>query len=315
MTRVTTGSRLHFGLLRPPPTGGDRGFGGCGLMVDEPGVSVVVEPAATWSAEGPAAERALVVARRVTDQPHRVVVEACPPEHTGLGVGTQLSLAIARALRPAASVADLARLTGRGRRSAIGVHGFEAGGFLVDGGKLGSDGLAPLVAWAEFPDEWRIVLLTPTVRPKWHGDRERDAFAKIAGPADDALCRLVLLGMLPALAERDIKAFGEALHEYNRRAGEPFRTAQGGVYAAPAVEEIINWLRLHDTAGAGQTSWGPTVFAVAESAERAAWIQRTALESLSIEQHAALTSGRKPDLSADVIKSQLPTMKQEGPLG
>src|SRR5262245_52221988 len=100
MPRVTTGSRVHFGLLRPAPAGGERGFGGCGLMVEEPAVIVAAEPAAEWSATGPAAERALAVARRVTLTPHRIVVETCPPEHTGLGVGTQLSLAVARALRP-----------------------------------------------------------------------------------------------------------------------------------------------------------------------------------------------------------------------
>src|SRR5215207_1822870 len=64
MTRVTTGSRLHFGLLRPPPAGGGRGFGGCGLMVEAPAVRVAVGPARDWSAAGPLADRALAVARR-----------------------------------------------------------------------------------------------------------------------------------------------------------------------------------------------------------------------------------------------------------
>src|SRR5262249_58308056 len=100
MPRVEPGSRLHFGLLRPPPSDGDRGFGGCGLMVEAPAVRVAVEPAAGWSATGPAADRALAVARRVAGdgRPLRVTVEACPPEHVGLGTGTQLSLAVARAV-------------------------------------------------------------------------------------------------------------------------------------------------------------------------------------------------------------------------
>lgn len=282
MIRVETGSRLHFGLLRPPPVDGHRGFGGCGLMVDAPAVRVAVEPAADWSATGPAADRALAVARRVApDRPHRIVVESCPPEHIGLGVGTQLSLAVARAILQLApreqgggtySAAELAGLTGRGRRSAIGLHGFERGGFLVDGGKRETGEIAPLVARAEFPPEWRVVVLTPPARSDWHGERERTAFAALtAAPVDDALCRLVLLGMLPALAEHDLPSFTAALCEYNARAGEPYRLAQGGPYC-PEAAELIEWLQARGLIGVGQSSWGPTVFGVVGDCDQAAAI-------------------------------------------
>jgi beta-RFAP synthase len=268
MTRVETGSRLHFGLLGPPPAAGRRGFGGCGLMVEAPAVRVAVEPAADWSATGPAANRALDIARSVTDRPHRIVVEACPPEHVGLGVGTQLSLALARAIcGPDVPVAELARLSGRGARSAIGLHGFERGGFVVDGGKRNDDDLAPLVARVEFPTAWRIVLVMPPGRSEWHGERERAAFTALAAaPLDDALSRLIVLGMLPALAEHDLPAFAEALYEYNARAGSPFRAAQGGPYS-PAAADLIAWLRGNGVAGVGQSSWGPTVFAVVGEAD------------------------------------------------
>jgi beta-RFAP synthase len=291
MTRVTTGSRLHFGLLRPPPSDGGRGFGGCGLMVEAPAVRVAVEPADGWSATGPTAERALAVARRVIDRPHRVIVEACPPEHTGLGVGTQLSLAVARAVRPDAPASELATLAGRGGRSAIGVYGFDSGGFLVDGGKREPSALAPLVARVEFPPEWRVVLLTPP-GPAWSGDRERAAFAALAGaPADDALCRLVLLGMLPALRVRDLDGFAAAVGEYNARAGEPFAAAQGGTYGGPAVADLVAWLHAEGIAGAGQSSWGPTVFAVVGDADRAAAIARRA-GSKWLGVAAMVTAGR-----------------------
>jgi beta-ribofuranosylaminobenzene 5'-phosphate synthase len=292
MIRVETGSRLHIGLLRPPPIAGHRGFGGCGLMVDAPAVRVAVEPAAKWSTTGPSADRALAIARRVApDRPHRIVIEACPPEHVGLGVGTQLGLAVARAVTYLATgespggnlpAADLARLTGRGARSAIGLHGFERGGFLVDGGKRDGNELAPLVARVEFPPEWRIVLLTPPSRSNWHGEHERDAFAAMsAAPADDSLCRLVLLGMLPALMDRDLPAFAAALHEYNARAGEPFRAMQGGVYTAEAAE-LIEWLRRQGVTGVGQSSWGTTVFAVVGDEDRAADLAAAAREKPSV---------------------------------
>ena len=78
------------------------------------------------------------------------------------------------------------------------------------------------------------------------------------------LCRLVLLGMLPALAEHDLEAFGEALYDFNCRAGEPFAPVQGGVYAGPRIAEVVAFVRQQGVRGVGQSSWGPTVFAVTE---------------------------------------------------
>src|SRR5262249_35136039 len=69
-------------------------------------------------------------------------------------------------------------------------------------------------------------------------------------------------GMLPALHERDLAAFGEALYEFNRRVGEMFRPIQGGIYASPETEAIVHWFRDRGVKGVGQSSWGPTVFAV-----------------------------------------------------
>ena len=163
------------------------------------------------------------------------------PEHVGLGTGTQLGMAVARALALAAGredlgVAQLARLVGRGLRSGLGAHGFGRGGFLVEAGQSVPGTLAPLVAWSAVPDNWRVVLVLPGRRGSWHGARERDAFNQLAsGPAaaTDRLCRLVLLGMLPALAEADLDAFGAAVHEYNALAGEAFAALQGGIYVSP----------------------------------------------------------------------------------
>ena len=278
MTRVVTGSRLHFGLLRPPPAGDRRGFGGCGLMIEAPAVRVAVEPAAEWSAIGPSADRALAVAQRIApDRPHRVVVEVCPAEHVGLGVGTQLSLAVARAVTgslggPVVSAADLARLSGRGGRSGVGVHGFEQGGFIVDGGRRAADGLAPLVARAEFPPDWRIVLLRPPGPAVWHGARERAAFAAMTSAAsDDSLCRLVLLGMLPALAEREPGSIfrGAVRVQHPGWGGVPSGPGRTVRRRGGGIDCLV---RGQGIAGVGQSSWGPTTFAVVGDADRAAAI-------------------------------------------
>jgi beta-RFAP synthase len=261
-------------------------------MVCEPAVSVAVRPAADWHADGPLAERALDAARRFaatlppgTLAPQQVSVLACPPEHVGLGVGTQLGLAVARALNRAAGLPDLdavelARRVGRGARSGVGVHGFDRGGFLVEGGQRAPGELAPLVAHAAFPPAWRVLLLVPRADGAWHGQREREAFAALQDRADpaltDRLCRLVLLGLLPALAEADLPAFAAALAEYNAHSGELFRPVQGGAYAGPAVAERVDWLHRLGVRGAGQSSWGPVVFAVVGDGDRAAELRRLA---------------------------------------
>jgi beta-RFAP synthase len=65
------------------------------------------------------------------------------PSHAGFGSGTQLALSIARAFarwhRLDVGTPTLAHWLGRGQRSGIGIHGFDQGGLLVDGGP-GADG-------------------------------------------------------------------------------------------------------------------------------------------------------------------------------
>jgi beta-RFAP synthase len=288
MLHVQTASRLHFGMLSLPGLAEGRRtarcFGGVGLMVERPGLRVSAAPAGEWSAEGPLAGRALAFARAFAGAgedgpPQRLVVEQAAPEHAGLGTGTQLGLAVARLLAAAwgldLGAAELARRVGRGRRSALGVYGFEQGGFLVESGKHSDEGLSPLAARVAFPEAWRLVLALPRQAPGLHGSDEQEAFRRLAegGAAPlptDALCRLVLLGMLPALAEGDLDAFGEALFAFNARVGEAFAPVQGGPYAGPRVAELVAFLRAQGARGVGQSSWGPAVFAVVGDEGRAA---------------------------------------------
>lgn len=285
MTRVRAFSRLHFGVLNLGVSP-ERHFGGVGLMVCDPGLLLHVRPAAEWSASGPLAARALEFARRFAEsapdaaRPQQIAIEYSGPEHAGLGTGTQLGLAVARALAAAWGLNDLdatglARRVGRGRRSGLGVHGFAQGGFLVEAGKHSPEAIAPLVARAEFPKDWRLVLALPPGETGLHGTAESRAFEELnrlrMPPARaDVLCRLVLLGLLPALAERDLPAFGAALYEFNRLVGETFAPVQGGIYAGPRLEELVAFLRQQGVRGVAQSSWGPAMCAVVEDAERAA---------------------------------------------
>ena len=293
MIRIRTPSRLHFGLFSLPSAHASgwpnhegqatlprRNFGGVGLMIDRPGVELTVKLSHEWSIHGPLRDRAATFANdfcSVTgiDDDIDLCIHAAAPEHFGLGTGTQLGMAVARAIAelvrlPRHDAEFLACRVKRGLRSALGVHGFERGGFLVEAGKTDERSISPLVARHDFPADWRILLVMPRGLTGAYGPREAESFTRLAmEPPDDrttdSLCRLVLLGMLPALTSCDLAGFGEAVYDFNRRVGEMFRMAQGGVYAHPRIEALVKSLRDAGVKGVGQSSWGPTTFAIVAS--------------------------------------------------
>lgn len=277
MTRVCvrTPSRLHFGLIAPGVAAGRR-FGGAGLMIDDPGVTLTAEPAAEWSASGPSGVRERVLthlqalAQGGPFRPTHVCIESAAPEHVGLGTGTQLALGVAYAVfllhgMAVDDVSSLAHAIGRFPRSGVGMNGFLRGGFIVDGGKRAPDEIAMLERQVSFPAGWRIVLARPRTAVGISGASEAAAFANL--PTDHAMdqkrSRLLRGAILPALEAGDFDHFGEALYQFNRLAGEAFASIQGGPYASVEVAELIAFLRKQGVRGVGQSSWGPTVFALA----------------------------------------------------
>jgi predicted sugar kinase len=110
--------------------------------------------------------------------------------------------------------------------------------------------------------------------------------------------------MLPALQEGDVEAFGEALFDFNARAGEVFVPVQGGIYASPEVADLVAFIRSRGVRGVGQSSWGPTVFAVvgseAEGLELARALRLEFGETLHVlvtraaDRGAVLTSETSP---------------------
>jgi predicted sugar kinase len=117
---------------------------------------------------------------------------------------------------------------------------------------------------------------------------------------EDALCRLVLLGLLPALAEADLAAFGEALADFNLRVGEMFAPVQGGPYSNPRIGELVEFIRREGVPGAGQSSWGPAVFAIV-AAERANDLVRRVRNhfGFSTDQVIITTARNSPALASD----------------
>jgi len=278
---VEAPARLHLGFV-DPSGGSGRRFGSIGLTLDGMRTRVRAERAERVEAVGPQSGRvlrALDLLREATGvRPGvRITVEEAIPEHAGLGSGTQLTLAVgaafARVFALALAPRDIAGILDRGARSGIGIGAFERGGFLVDGGRGANHAPPPITSRLEFPDAWRVVLILHPAAHGLHGVAEKTAFRSLA-PFPEArvahLCRLVMMSLLPALAESDLFEFGRAVNELQRIVGDHFAPAQGGRFSSSTVSAALSRLEAEGITCVGQSSWGPTGFAVVES-EAIAW--------------------------------------------
>jgi beta-ribofuranosylaminobenzene 5'-phosphate synthase len=282
--RVEAPARLHMGMLDASGEGARR-FGGLGVAVTRPAAIVEASVSDELTVEGPDADRARAVAERcraaigAAGGARVRVLEAIPP-HAGLGSGTKLALAVTAALAAlegqSPEPAAMARMAGRGARSAVGLWTFALGGFVVEGGRRrGAEGPAPLLTRHAMPDEWRCVLAIPAAEPGLSGGAEEAAFADLRpDPVRSAeIAHIVLTALLPALVERDLPEFGAALTRLQRLVGDAFTPIQGGTFhprAAPLVDAL---LRL-GAAGAGQSSWGPAVYGIVGSEREGADLAR-----------------------------------------
>jgi beta-RFAP synthase len=308
---VSTGSRLHFGLLTHRPKSG-REFGGIGVMIDSPGWTVAVSARdsltdtmtdritvsdSAASACPETEDRVASFAERFRQAQESsvpsldITVSQAIPSHRGLGSGTQLALAVAHGINVClshehASAAGLAQQTGRGLRSAVGTWGFESGGLIVDGGKLESDSVGSLAARLEFPPDWRFLLIFPDRFSGLSGDDEMTAFRDLPGmpqSTTDALCRLIIMEILPAVQDRNFERVSAAFEEYGNRAGGYFAPAQGGVFIDPRMEYFGRQLVENGIEGFAQTSWGPTCAALCRDDEMA----RQAIELIQTSAEAS----------------------------
>jgi beta-ribofuranosylaminobenzene 5'-phosphate synthase len=274
---VETAARLHFGVLDLRGSLG-RWFGGIGASAPAPSLLVSASHADAVEIEGDDSGRAADAARRFLQAfgvraGVRVSVHRRLPPHAGLGSGTQLALAVGRAIGELHGIvvepADLARATGRAQRSAIGTWTFAGGGLVVEGGRRRDhDDVAPLLARLAFPASWRCVLAVPHSQRGMSGTSEAAAFAQLPLPPERDVERVshrVLMAMLPAIADADIKTFGLAITAVQEITGRWFTSVQGGAFAAGPSEELVRRMTEWGAAGVGQSSWGPAVYGIVDS--------------------------------------------------
>jgi beta-ribofuranosylaminobenzene 5'-phosphate synthase len=285
--RVVAPARLHLGFL-DMEGGLGRRFGSLGLTVEGIATSLRVEKAAETAVAGEVErDRTERIVRHLSAlwrlPPVHVTIEEAILPHAGLGSGTQLALALGTALAELQGTPvpplEIARLLERGARSGIGIGAFEQGGFILDGGRGAEDEPPPITARLPFPDAWRILLILDRAGTGLHGSGEDGAFRRLPpySPAlAGRLCRLVLMQLLPGLATADLAAVGPAIGQIQREVGDYFAPAQNGRFVSPAVAEVLRWLEAEGIPGIGQSSWGPTGFAILPDSDTGGQLQREA---------------------------------------
>ncbi len=284
-----------------------RKFGGLGLALDGIFTRIRFEAAGRLVCTGPNSERAqacaetLLHALGITAGLKIEVMEVIPG-HCGLGSGTQLSLGIAAGIAEmfelSSDLAELARLLNRGVRSGIGMGAFAKGGFVVDGGRGEITMVPPVIAQLPFPEAWRVVLVLDRTGEGLSGHSEISAFRQLAPMAAERaghLCRLVLMQILPALAEGNCPLFGDGITAVQEIVGDYFSQFQGGRYTSKTVANALAWMQAQGVRGVGQSSWGPTGFAIfaseTEASEMAAMARSRMPETLEFRVCQANNEG------------------------
>ena len=287
--QVRSSGRLHMGFF-DLHGGIGRKFGSIGLSLGEPALAIEASAAKSLNVTGEPTVPDTVLAKASALAQQFITrlnlagsvdlhVSQHIPEHAGLGSGTQIALAVGSAISNLyqldLSARKIAELAGRGRRSGIGIAAFDHGGLLIDGGRsVSSDSntVPPLLARYHFPDDWTILLIFDATQPGIHGEQEKLGFNQLPVFSENLaahLCRYVLMQAMPAIVEKDLTAFGHSIQVLQQHVGDYFAPVQGGRYASKLVGEVLHYLQQAGVACFGQSSWGPTGFAVFENSSTA----------------------------------------------
>jgi beta-ribofuranosylaminobenzene 5'-phosphate synthase len=319
-------SRLHLGLF-PGPAGQTSYFGGAGIMLTHPRTTIRFHPSRERKIHGVRAERAAVFADRwLASEGSSIrsfdlnVIEA-PPEHVGLGSGTQLALAVGVGLQlflhtesdrvthlvnrvTEFDILDVATKLGRAGRTVIGTRGFQLGGMVVDWGRDPKRPAAENYQRFPFPAEWPILLVTLPLTPGLHGQAEQVAFdeeiEKHAGLREEML-GLLREELMPAVERQDYARFAAAVFPFGCASGRIFEKVQGGLFCSPEVADLVTRFRRAGAEAVVQSSWGPTIGVVFPSTEAAAKIAAQILTNSpeGTEVHVTTADNHGPRIETD----------------
>ena len=291
--QIETPSRLHFSLI---DLNGDLGRinGSLGVALDFP----------RWKIDGFLNNRNILMTNSKYESSVKQIIKNLGkksiksekgitiniseeiPSHSGLGSTTQFSLAIGTLITKLNNynikTQELATYVKRGGTSGIGVGAFEGGGIILDGGhsfgvnqqttaflpSSKSNAPPPPILFRHFPpDNWRFIIIVPNRIKGLSGKKEIDLFKQHCPiPKEDVekLCRLILMKILPAIVEGNIKIFGEGLTDIQTK----FSRFGMEKYDNSIVAEVLTFLRKNPNIySTGISSFGPTIYALSNSVD------------------------------------------------
>jgi beta-ribofuranosylaminobenzene 5'-phosphate synthase len=302
---IKTPSRLHMTLIDLNGSYG-RSDGGIGLTIAKPNFSLKIEPsekeisvdfASNITDENIKEEcynKITYSANKLlsyygTDKKFHFTVEEAYPPHSGLGSGTQISLATGKLihefLKENSSISSLKNFDNiingsklgtilkRGGTSGIGIFSFDLGGFVIDGGhnlkekgtflpSSASPAKPPqLIGRYDFPEDWEIVVAIPDADATVTGEKEVDLFQKYCPvPKNEVekLSHLILMNLLPFLLEKDIESFGSVINQIQDLG---FKKVEVDLQPNN-IKSIMNKMREFGAYGVGMSSFGPTVYGI-----------------------------------------------------
>ncbi len=279
MLRIRTPSRIHMTLIDLNGTIG-RVDGGVGITLEEPYIEIEAEKSDMVTVTGdPDLKERMQSACEIVGPGKGISINIKKSywNHIGLGSGTQAALVAGMAMTKLYDLnitpRDIAIKVGRGGTSGIGIAAFEKGGFILDGGhKMGvknaflpssfSKGIppAPLLANYELPP-WDIVLAIPPLKGA-HDIYEKDMFTRLC-PIPlcevERLCHIILMQMMPAILDQDLDTFGKSIN-----AVQEVGFKKRELDLQPGAREILEVIRSNGAAGAGMSSFGPTLYAITD---------------------------------------------------
>ncbi len=272
---VSSSARVHVNSI--DMTGcASRTVGGLGFRLSEPKISVFISTVNSTLDIAPLKQPSIVLSvAKELGLPDNlsICVSSSFGKHIGLGYETQLNLCLLKGLfllanKPFTSLeACRYRI---GQISGIGSGSFFYGGFVVDGGypcikgnKKVLNGLhcerpAPVIFKNQFPVEWKVILAIPKSANSLSGESEAAFFDHITPICEKhahELSYYILLGVLPALIEKDFTAFIESMTQICRLGTKPHEEELN----AGLSGLLLRYLR-KEYGFASVSSLGPSVF-------------------------------------------------------
>lgn len=287
ITIIKSYPRIHIGLLELSGKY-NRTDGGAGFAVSSFPMTVSVCDASSLKIVSDNLDAQRICKNVLADlksvfplKPMQITIESASKLHLGLGFSTQCALTVGFAVLSHHQISfskdQLIRYVHRGGTSGIGIHSFFHGGFLVDGGHSFPDSknalgpssqytpvsIPPLIIREPFP-QWKVCIAIPHTNKVLGGVSEIEFWEKntpIPEAESNYLCKNLLLGILPALREKNFQHFCLAIQNSTLFGLKKREIA----YWQPQYNICSNIMRKNGWSGITLSSLGPSMIGFSNS--------------------------------------------------